>query len=101
MWLMVMFDLPVQTKAEVKAANDFRHYLLDHGFEMCQFSVYAKFIGERDNAPSYVNRIKSALPANGKVSILNFTDKQFSEIINFENRKVTVPKKTPDQLVLL
>jgi CRISPR-associated protein Cas2 len=29
MWVMVLFDLPVMTKAERKAATKFRHFLLD------------------------------------------------------------------------
>lgn len=50
MWLLVMFDLPVDTKANRKAANDFRHRLLDFGFERCQFSVYLRFCEGRDQA---------------------------------------------------
>ncbi|WP_197387472.1 CRISPR-associated endonuclease Cas2 [Ralstonia pseudosolanacearum] len=43
MWLLTMFDLPVGTKAERKAATSFRHFLQDQGFEMAQFSVYMRF----------------------------------------------------------
>ena len=43
MWLIVMFDLPVTTKLERKAASDFRLALLDMGFLRSQYSVYAKF----------------------------------------------------------
>ena len=43
MWMLVMFDLPVVQKNERKAAADFRHTLLDIGFEMSQFSVYFVF----------------------------------------------------------
>ena len=42
MWLYVMFDLPVGTKAERRAATRFRQSLLDDGFEMAQFSVYLR-----------------------------------------------------------
>ena len=41
-WLMVAFDLPVKTKEERKRATDFRNFLLDDGFQMIQFSVYAR-----------------------------------------------------------
>ena len=43
MWMIVMFDLPVVLKEERKAATAFRNSLLDMGFEMSQFSVYARF----------------------------------------------------------
>ena len=32
MWTMVIFDLPVGTKGERKAATKFRNFLLDQGF---------------------------------------------------------------------
>ncbi len=41
-WLMAMFDLPVMTKKERKVASRFRNDLLDQGFLMIQFSVYAR-----------------------------------------------------------
>ena len=43
MWIMVMFDLPVITPSERKAANQFRLKLLDMGFLRCQLSVYMRF----------------------------------------------------------
>ena len=49
MWIFVMFDLPVGTKAEMRAATKFREYLLDEGFEKSQFSVYARFCNGRNN----------------------------------------------------
>ncbi len=101
MWMMVMFDLPVMTSAERKMATKFRNFLLDKGFEMSQFSVYFRFCGDRSNTTPYVNSIKKNAPKGGRVSILFFTDKQFSEIINIQNRAVQPPTKNPDQLVLI
>ena len=40
MWLFCFFDLPVKTKAERKAATQFRKLLLGDGFNMLQLSVY-------------------------------------------------------------
>lgn len=37
-----MFDLPVMTDKERKAATRFRNDLLDNGYLMIQFSVYAR-----------------------------------------------------------
>ena len=39
---MVTFDLPVGTKAQRKRATAFREFLLDDGFHMVQWSVYAR-----------------------------------------------------------
>lgn len=40
--MILMFDLPVMTKAQRKAASGFRNWLLDKGWEMSQFSVYLR-----------------------------------------------------------
>lgn len=100
MWMMVLFDLPVVTPEERKLASDFRHFLLDEGFEMAQFSVYLRFVGERDRVPKFERRIKRAMPPHGKVSILFFTDRQFEETKSFVNRKVLPNPEIPQQLIL-
>ena len=101
MWMLVMFDLPVGTKAERKTASGFRNLLLDEGFEMVQFSVYLRFVGERDKVDRHVRWISNNLPRAGKVDILFFTDKQFAESIFFENSgKVSIPG-TPEKLLIL
>ena len=46
--MMVLFDLPVMTKKERKAATDFRKFLLDQGFEMAQYSVYMRFCAGKE-----------------------------------------------------
>lgn len=40
MWVMVLFDLPTETKKERKASADFRKRLMGDGFTMFQFSIY-------------------------------------------------------------
>lgn len=96
-----MFDLPVSTPVERHLATKFRNSLLDEGFEMSQFSVYFRFCGDRTNTPPYVSKIRKNAPPGGKISILFFTDKQFSDIINIQSRVVQKPVKNPDQYVLL
>src|SRR5690606_10848323 len=43
MWVLVLFDLPTETRKERKAAGMFRKKLLDDGFQMFQFSIYLRF----------------------------------------------------------
>ena len=66
MWIFVMFDLPVGTKAEAKAATKFREYLLDEGFEKSQFSIYARFVNGKEQLEAYMRRIESNLPEKGR-----------------------------------
>jgi CRISPR-associated protein Cas2 len=68
---------------------------------MSQFSVYFRFCGDRTHTPPYVSKIRKSAPPGGKISILFFTDKQFSDIINIQSRIVQAPVKNPDQYVLI
>lgn len=95
-----MFDLPVIEKSDRKAATDFRNRLLDLGFEMTQFSVYIRFCSSSAQVDTLAKKIESNLPPGGKVSILQFTDKQYERIISFQGI-VQLPKnKLPKQYEL-
>lgn len=83
MWMFVFFDLPVTTKKERKAAALFRKNLEKDGFSMMQFSVYIRHCASRESLAVHLKRVRSLLPATGKVSILSVTDKQFGDIYNF------------------
>ena len=83
MWMIVMFDLPVLEKAERKAATAFRNALLDLGFEMSQFSVYMRFCTSSTQVDTYCKHVEDVLPEGGKVSVLQFTDRQYERIISF------------------
>lgn len=100
MWMIVMFDLPVVEKAERKAATAFRNALLDMGFEMSQFSVYARFCTSLSQVETYSKRVENILPEGGKVNILTFTDKQYERIVTFYGKAKQPAQKAPDQFDL-
>lgn len=100
MWLLVMFDLPVVRKDERKAAAEFRNTLLDMGFQMSQFSVYLRLCTSHAQIQTYCKRVEAALPAGGRVNILQFTDKQFERIISFHGQTRQPASKIPDQFDL-
>jgi CRISPR-associated protein Cas2 len=100
MWILVMFDLPTETKAQRKAAESFRNYLLDEGFERSQFSIYARFINGKEAFESRVRRIERALPARGDVQILTLTDRQYRDIVHFSDQGRRGPRENPSQLLL-
>lgn len=77
MRLIVMFDLPVATKAEKKAYAEFRRFLVKDGYIMEQFSVYSRVTLGRDSMSSHINRLKENLPATGSVTLFSMTEKQF------------------------
>ena len=100
MWVMALFDLPVVTKAERKRATAFRNFLIDQGFEMVQFSVYARFAPGRERAEAITRKIGAAVPFDGKVDVLYFTDKQYEQIVSFRGKSGPPKPQRPDQLVL-
>lgn len=101
MWMMVLFDLPVVTPTERKAAAGFRNFLLDQGFEMAQFSVYTRFCSGKEQVEVYARKIEQNLPPAGKVHLLSFTDKQFENMICFRGFDREPGRKNPGQYVLL
>lgn len=100
MWMVVLFDLPVGPPQERHLATKFRNTLLDEGFLMSQFSVYAKPTLGRDKNEALLKRIRKAIPAYGKVHIMSFTDKQYAGILTFYGTKQDTTPKTPSQFDL-
>ena len=100
-WLIVLFDLPVATKPQRSAATRFRHNLLDEGFEMSQFSVYLRHCAGKEQADSLADRIALAMPKEGKVHMIQITDRQYENIRTFRGRKREQGPRNPAQLVLL
>ncbi|MFZ3233812.1 MAG: CRISPR-associated endonuclease Cas2 [Stellaceae bacterium] len=100
MWMFVLFDLPVGTRSERKAATRFRKDLLDLGFEMSQYSVYLKFCAGKEQGDALARQIESQMPAAGKVHIVTITDKQYENIRTYRGRKREPRSRMPDQLAL-
>lgn len=100
MWILVTFDLPVETKKQRKAATKFRQYLLDIGFEMSQLSNYLRFCAGKEQFEAYTRKIEAHLPEWGDVYIFQFTDRQYENIVRFSDQARRRQKKNPDQLAL-
>jgi CRISPR-associated protein Cas2 len=100
MWLMAMFDLPTVTKPEKRRYVQFRNMLLDEGFSMLQFSVYARYCASEEIAQRYRATIRKALPPAGSVRVFSITDIQFGRMENYVGKKDVEPEKRPKQLLL-
>lgn len=100
MWIFVMFDLPVGTKKQMRDATRFREFLLDEGFEMSQFSVYARFCNGKNSFETHLRRIERNLPEKGEIHVLTFTDRQYENIVRFSSQRRKRPRKNPDQLAM-
>lgn len=100
MWVMVLFDLPTTTPKERKAYTQFRDFLLDNAFEMAQYSVYVRHANGKDAVQAIIRKVDAAMPAEGKVDILQFTDKQYENIVCLRGGRRNESKKNPEQLVM-
>lgn len=100
MWVMVLFDLPTATPQERRAYMVFREFLLDSSFEMAQYSVYVKHTNGKDAAQTIIRNVEAEMPPEGKVDILQFTDKQYENIVCLRGRRRGASPKNPQQLVM-
>ena len=87
LWILVLFDLPTETKKERKIAAAFRKNIMKDGFSMFQFSIYLRHCSSRENTEVHIKRVKNLLPEKGHVGILTITDKQFGMMELFYGRK--------------
>lgn len=100
MWVMTMFDLPVDTKKARKAYAQFRKFLIADGFNMLQFSVYGRHCPSEENANVHIQRVSSQVPPDGEVRILTLTDKQFERMRIFWGKMRKSPELPGKQLEL-
>jgi len=100
MWIVAMFDLPTDTKKARKQYALFRKHLLEDGFTMMQYSVYARHCASKENAEVHIERIKRNLPPDGEVRVMTITDKQFERMLVFWGKTRKAPEASPCQLEL-
>jgi CRISPR-associated protein Cas2 len=100
MWLIAMFDLPVETMENRRDYTRFRKALLKDGFMMLQFSVYARFIPSEEAAEAHRRTIKACIPPLGQVRLMAITDMQFAKMEVFFGKKPRSPEDIPEQILL-
>jgi len=98
MWVIVMFDLPTDTKPARRAYTLFREMLLKDGFRMMQYSVYSRHCASQENADVHVQRIERNVPPDGEVRIITITDKQFERMRIFWGKMRKPTEEPPRQL---
>ena len=100
MWLFAMFDLPTYNKARRRDYSRFRHRLLEQGFSMIQYSVYARYCASEEYAASIRADVKTMLPPEGEVRLLAVTDRQFGRMEMFFGKKRKPTEEPPRQIML-
>ncbi|MEM5879562.1 MAG: CRISPR-associated endonuclease Cas2 [Candidatus Aenigmatarchaeota archaeon] len=92
MRLIVFFDLPVKSKRDRKAYQDFRNFLLKDGYDMVQFSVYSRICGGLDRTETHLSRLKKNLPSKGHVRCMIVTEKQYASMMVLLGEKTAQEK---------
>lgn len=100
MWLFAMFDLPVTDKPAKKEYARFRKQLLERGFTMMQFSVYARHCASEESADGIRRDVQAVLPPKGQVRLLGVTDRQFGRMEVFYGGKRKPTEDPPMQFML-
>ena len=78
MRLLVLFDLPVVSKAERRDYTLFRKFLINDGYDMVQYSIYGRILNGEDALEKHMKRLVINLPPKGSVRCLSVTEKQFA-----------------------
>lgn len=101
-WLVVTFDLPVTAKKQRKAATDFRNFLLDDGYQMVQFSVYARACVTFARQETHIDRVKKHLPPEGSIRAIFVTRSQWerSYVIQGSPPSEVEAEDLPEQIQL-
>ena len=100
MWLLAMFDLPVDTPTARKEYTRFRKALLKDGFTKMQYSVYIRHCASVENAEVHETRVQGSLPPDGEVRLLTVTDKQYERMRVFWGKRRKPAEPPPAQLEL-
>lgn len=58
MWVLVLFDLPTETKKDKKAYTDFRKIYKGWLYNV-SVSIYVRHCASSENATVHINRVKS------------------------------------------
>lgn len=67
---------------------------------MSQYSVYLRHCSGKEQAGALARRVESAMPREGRVHMIQITDKQYENIQTFQGKKRERSLKNPDQLAM-
>lgn len=97
MVLFVMFDMPTNTKRDIKKYIKFRKKLLEMGFIMFQYSIYVRFCKSLVIAQKYENKIQLSSPTGGSIRVMKITEAQYKNMVIIENYREKPEKKVQIQ----
>lgn len=97
MVLFVMFDMPTETKQDLKKYREFRTKLFELGFIMFQYSIYIRFCRSLAISQKYEKKVEDSAPLNGSIRIVKITESQYSNMKIIENYREKPEEKVQEQ----
>ncbi len=101
MRMILMFDLPVNTKKDRQIYTKFRKLLIKRGFFALQYSVYSKIFANRDAAQNERETIKKVAPEKGNIRIMIVTEKQYANMEIIVGGKSNQEKNITEEVLLI
>ena len=98
MWVMTMFDLPVESPLQRKRYAKFRATLLKWGYDAFQKSIYVKYCQTDDYCHTIRKMVAQIAPSEGIVNSFWFTDYEFERQDFLLNGKRASPPAKPAQM---
>lgn len=80
MRVMVLFDLPMVSSADLREYRRFRRFLIKEGFVMLQQSIYTKITLNAVAKKAVKRRVYENKPKEGLVQMLVVTEKQYNSM---------------------
>ena len=99
MRMIVFFDLPTKTTADLREYRKFRKLLITNGFVMMQESVYTKMLLNQSVKASVLEVLKKNKPPQGLVQAITVKEKQFAGAVNIVGESNVID--TDERLIIL
>lgn len=77
-----MFDLPTETKRDIKNYRLFVKKLTNEGYIRIQYSIYSKLCINKDSAITASRKLKRIAPDSGDIRYMVITEQQYQNIVN-------------------
>lgn len=93
MWIVAVFDLPVETPAERKRYRALRRALAECGFCAVQKSLFWRWAEDRRAGDSLIRRVRRAPGVCGELLFFRISDRTFRRTLKFrDGRQEPLPE---------
>ena len=97
-----MFDLPTETKKDLKNYRLFIKKLTNEGYIRIQYSIYSKLCINKDSAITASRKLKRIAPDSGDIRYMVITEQQYQNIVNInETYSLQEQITTSDRTIMI